>query len=217
MGWALAVAAGIVAGIGCGDDEPETHCFVGRTRVRTPSGDRKLEDLRVGDEILAWDPDTGALAVRKVVAILAHPPTETFALDAGDAHVEGVTKSHPLWVASRSAWVEVGALALGDVLTVLERGGERVATRVLEAIRPTGRREPVFDISVEGPEHTFFADDVLVHNKSVAPECHPDCPWYDAGRDGAATDAGDAGGDGAATDATDATVTDAGSDADAAS
>lgn len=114
-------------------------------------------------------------------------------------HVEGVTKTHPIWVASRRAWLEVAQLAAGDVLTVFERDGGHAGTRILESIRATRRLEPVFDLAIEGPEHTFFADDVLVHNKSVAPPCYPDCgsPSDDADamdvRDaGEESDAGDA-------------------------
>lgn len=180
-----ALAAGWAFGLGCSDDDrtPDTNtCFTGRTRVRTPSGDRKLEELRAGDEVIACDPATGVLAARKVLAVLAHPAAETFALDAGDVHVEGVTKTHPIWVASRRAWIEVAELAAGGVLTVLERDRAHAGTRIVESIRATGCLEPVFDLAVEGPGHTFFADDVLVHNKSVAPPCYPDCgsPSHDA-------------------------------------
>ncbi len=82
--------------------------------------------------------------------------TPTLTLDAGDAHVAGMTAEHPIWVVSRNAWVVAG------------------------------------ELSVEGPEHTFFADDVLAHNKSIAcPSPSLACSGPDAA-DGAADDAPDA-------------------------
>lgn len=185
--------------VACSSSEDTTdwgQCFVGRTRVKTPGGERSLEDLRAGDEILACDPLTGALAIRKIVGLIAHPEKPTLTLDAGDLHVIGVTREHPIWVASRGedgAWVAAGGLRPGDVLRVLEPGASMATLRVLEAVHATGRSEKVFDLSVEGPEHTFFADGILVHNKTVAcPEnttgwCHP--PSRDASADAQDADA----------------------------
>lgn len=187
----LAGALVTAAWLGCSSSEPPRDtCFVGRTRIRTPSGTRALEELNPGDEILACDPATGALAVRKVLARIAHAEAETLTLDAGDAHIAGMTAEHPIWVVSRDAWVAAGDLREGDVVCVLDRDGARAGTRVVESIRATGRSEIVFDLSVEGPEHTFFADDVLAHNKSIA--CPPQsCVGADAA-DGSDADAGDA-------------------------
>lgn len=202
----LAGALVAAAWLGCSSSDSQPYrdtCFVGRTRIRTPKGTRALEELSPGDEIIACDPATGALAVRKVLARIAHAEAATLTLDAGDAHVAGMTAEHPIWVVSRDAWVVAGELRDGDVVCVLDRDGARAGTRIVESIRATGRSEIVFDLSVEGPEHTFFADDVLAHNKSIAcPSPSPACSGPDAadGSDGNATaDAADA-----ATDAADA-------------
>lgn len=193
--WGSAMALVLVACSSSSDDiDDGDTCFVGRTKVMTPDGERSLEDLRVGDEILACDPHTGVVAVRKVVALIVHGEKPTLTLDAGDLHVVGVTDEHPFWVASRGehgAWVEAGNLRAGDLLRVLEPGASAATLRRLETVRVTGRSEKVFDLSVEGPEHTFFADGVLVHNKSTA--C-PEDPinWCWPPTDAASADAHDA-------------------------
>jgi hypothetical protein len=47
-----------------------SSCFVAGTRVRTPRGSRPIEELAVGDEVLAFDPATMRVNVRAITHVL---------------------------------------------------------------------------------------------------------------------------------------------------
>ena len=55
----------------------------------------------------------------------------------------------------------------------------------------------MWDLSIEGPEHDYFADGVLVHNKSPVGPCdlHPNPDWCHPTVDAAMPDPEDAGAD----------------------
>jgi hypothetical protein len=80
-----------------------------------------------------------------------------------------VTPAHPFWSPEDQAWVRADSLAVGrSVLGWLGAADARilalteVRTRRVDAM-------PVFNLTVEG-EHDYFAEGILVHNKSPV-EC----------------------------------------------
>ena len=82
------------------------------------------------------------------------------------------TDEHPFWVEAEAAWVKLGELAEGDVLTT-DGGGEAVVVGL--TVKP-GATE-VFNIEVAGP-HNYFVraggsdgPGVLVHNKKGPGGC----------------------------------------------
>lgn len=180
-----------------------TSCVAEGTLVETPTGPRPIEALAVGDEVIVCDPTTGETAVRRLSSVLRHELRPTFVIDAGSAHLR-VTAEHPIWVINKRAWVLAALVSVGDVLLVLHGGALR--ERRVEALRNDELCVTVYDLSVDGDEHNFFADGVLVHNKE--PGCQPDSACGasgprtpiladasvvdDASLDGAAKDAGDA-------------------------
>jgi hypothetical protein len=187
--------AAALAGIeGCSDEvEPKDSCFDPDTRVAIPGGGtRAIGTLEVGDEVMSADPVTGAAVARRVLAVLRSDGDDRIDLDAGGAHLRGVTPQHPFWVASRAAWVVAAELREGDVLSTLE--GEALVPRAIESLSRRRAVGPVINLSVEGPEHTFFVEGILVHNKSYfCPECVPIDAGGEASSDAAnGADAADA-------------------------
>ena len=150
---------------GCGDS-----CFVRGIRVATPNGARCIESLVVGDEVLSYSHQEKAIVTRRVLAIhrstVREVRTVEVIAEARTGRVR-VTPSHPFWVESRGGYVAVRDLRQNDVL--LLRRGSGVRNAVVRSITAEESSVPsveVFNISVEAPESNYFADDVLVHNKS---------------------------------------------------
>jgi RHS repeat-associated protein len=53
---------------GCG-------CFVAGTLVVTPDGTRAIEEIEIGDPVLAWNPDTGETTQQSVTALIRPSPS----------------------------------------------------------------------------------------------------------------------------------------------
>lgn len=149
----------------CGQDS----CFVAGTRVRCPDGDRPIEDLAVGDPIVAFDVEERRVVVGHVAALHGAVVREVRSIVAGGAVIRGVTRSHPIFEVGRDAFVPAGDLRRGDQL--LRGDAERVVVSSIVADERPEPSVPVFNLTVAGAPPTFFADGVLVHNKSIAVSC----------------------------------------------
>jgi hypothetical protein len=150
----------------------EDSCFVRGTRVRTPRGDVPIEHLAVGDEVLSLRTDDGAVVVRRIERVLTAEVDEVIVLDV-DGDVIVTTREHPFWDAERGRWTRAGAITPGTVLVQMKADGATAPARVhrVQAERRPGT--PVWNLTVEGPEHTYFAGGVAVHNKSPLVRCEP--------------------------------------------
>jgi len=80
-----------------------------------------------------------------------------------------LTESHPIYLANRAEYVAAGEVAAGDEALLWEDSPASAPclsrVRVLHALRAGSELATVFDITVEG-DRNYFADGVLVHNKS---------------------------------------------------
>jgi RHS repeat-associated protein len=138
-------------------------CFVEGTLVKTPDGLRPIEEIEMGDLVLAWDEDTGRIEVRPVTDLIRPEPKVIWRLEARDAggeiEVFHVTDDHP-WRVERAGWVETKDLRAGQTLTTADKRG----MTILE-IAPTDRIERTYNFTVDGL-HTFLVgeDGAVVHN-----------------------------------------------------
>jgi len=155
-----------------GKDTAILSCFVAGTRVLTDRGPRAIETLQAGDQVWAWNTSQGTPILRTVAQIIRGESTETYHLQAGEQVIRGVTAEHPFWVPQSGQWKTVADLETGmDVLGWLgQHEAKALPIAHLERTRHA-QPTPVFTLSVEGPEHNFFAEGVLVHNKSQTQEC----------------------------------------------
>lgn len=137
-------------------------CFTGETPVDTPDGPVPIGQLERGDLVWSVDPRTGIRTERPVAWVHEHSPPTGLDLVVGGTTVR-TTASHPFWVPREKAFVPAGELTVGDTLLRID-GDQRSVVR-LERKTTVARSEPVYDLSVDGSEHTFVAQGLLVHNK----------------------------------------------------
>lgn len=65
-----------------------------------------IADIEVGDQVLAWDPDTAAVVVETVTATLPHTDT-VYTARLSDGSQMSVTEDHLFYAPGDGAWVEL--------------------------------------------------------------------------------------------------------------
>jgi hypothetical protein len=161
---------GGVAGAGTGATGGYT-CFAAGTPIATPRGEIPIEQLRVGDIVLAYDEITHTVVPRPVVRTFVHPDQRPGQLKLDDGRVLRVTDEHPIYLPDRRGYVDAGTLAAETRLLRLQ--GTSTTSGIADAFvdDPSAPLQTVYNIEV-AETHNYFAADVLVHNKSGgAPPC----------------------------------------------
>jgi hypothetical protein len=143
-------------------------CFVEGTEVMTPDGLRRIEEIAVGDAVLAWNPETGETTTETVTALIRPEPKLIWRLEArdadGDTEVFEVTDDHPWYVEGAEerpgSWVDTQHLMAGQRIETADDRG----LLILDIAR-TDRVERTYNLTVEGL-HTFLVgeDGAVVHN-----------------------------------------------------
>jgi hypothetical protein len=132
---------------------------------------RNIEDLQVGDTVIAADPETGEVGPRLIVQKFERTAYKLCVLelttDDGLTQTLEPTPEHPFYLPATNEWREAGELNPGD--QVLDPAGA-LQTVVANRIDDHPEGVPVYNMEVEGL-HTYFvsahgarAPPVLVHN-----------------------------------------------------
>jgi RHS repeat-associated protein len=137
--------------------------FDGATHVLMADGSSKpIKHVRVGDAVVAVDPETGERRVSRVTQTFAHK--DRFVDLLVDGEVVTTTADHPFWSTTAGRFVRVDELVQGDAL--LSADGRFVVVRGLR--RTAGRRAIAYNLAVEGI-HTYHVgrNRILVHNQCL--------------------------------------------------
>jgi hypothetical protein len=134
-------------------------CFGAGTPVMTLTGPKPIEELRVGDRVLARNQETGGLSYRPVLTVFHYPPTETLRLQVqGDSLV--TSPLHRFWRVG-DGWIMARDLKPGDAIRTL-RGQVPV-----QGVEPD-TKQPVFNLNV-AEDSSFLVGNqgVLVHDNTL--------------------------------------------------
>ncbi|MEU5438736.1 RHS repeat-associated core domain-containing protein [Streptomyces sp. NPDC020719] len=147
------------------------NSFTADTPVLMPDGTRKpIQDIHIGDQVWAADPQTGESGSRPVTALikgsgdkqLVDITTDTTA-NAASGHLTA-TEAHPFWVPDLHRWVPAGELKPGQWLQTGSGAWIQIS-----AVQHRSQSATVYNLTVNAL-HTYFAGiaghDALVHNST---------------------------------------------------
>jgi hypothetical protein len=159
--------------VGRQKDTPGTpsncKCFLAGTAVLMATGATKdIEDIELGDEVLATDPETGETGPRKVVRLIVTEDDKHFnkLSIATEDGIEKLTATHenPFWAPSEDRWVDAGDLKPG--MSLLTDDGDTV---IVTANHAYTKRARTYNFTV-ADLHTYYVlageTPVLVHNSN---------------------------------------------------
>ncbi|GGO74851.1 hypothetical protein GCM10012289_48500 [Nonomuraea cavernae] len=151
--------------------EPAPNSFVPGTKVLMADGTSKpIEEVKIGDEVLATDPTTGRTDPRPVTALIAGQGTKHLVKLMVDTDGDGggttgaitATDNHPFWVPALRLWLHAGQLKPGMWLQT--SAGTYVQISAIQKWTTTQR---VHNLTIN-EHHTYhvLAGDqaILVHN-----------------------------------------------------
>jgi RHS repeat-associated protein len=138
------------------------NCFTAGTKVLTDEGEKNIEDIEIGDKVLAKDennPD-GKLAFKEVTALFRNQRDDIIKLNVGDQIIE-TTDNHPFWVEGKG-WVFADELQVGDKLQKAD--GSNLTIDKIDFIK-LDKPVTVYNFTV-ADYHTYFVTDIgiWVHN-----------------------------------------------------
>ncbi|MFJ1899528.1 polymorphic toxin-type HINT domain-containing protein [Streptomyces sp. NPDC088115] len=153
---------------GCG----RLHSFLPGTEVMLADGTTKnIEDVEVGDIVLATDPVTGETKKRTVTNTIRTEDDKDFtelAIEAdGETSKLVATDTHPFWSTAGKKWVDAGDIQPGVTLRTSDGSLAEVV-----GVRHYQKRQRTYDLTVDST-HTYYVlagqTPVLVHNSNCDP------------------------------------------------
>jgi hypothetical protein len=134
------------------------YCFPTGTAIQTMLGLVPIEQIKIGDRVLAQNPQSGELAYKPVQTTTLRPATRLIRLSTSSGSILA-TPGHPFWVAG-DGWRTAKHLKAGDPLHGI---GGTVVVENLEEVRPA----EVYNLVVS-EYHNYFVGQsrLLVHDNS---------------------------------------------------
>ncbi|MER5429640.1 polymorphic toxin-type HINT domain-containing protein [Streptomyces sp. NPDC002588] len=144
-------------------------CFLAGTDVLMGDGSTKdIEDVKIGDEVQATDPETGKSGKRKVTRLIVTDSDKEFneltLKTKNGLEKLTATREHPFWSESEHRWMEAGELTPG--MKLRSNDGSLVTVK---GNRAYVQRARTYNLTVDDL-HTYYvlagATPVLVHNSN---------------------------------------------------
>ncbi|MFQ4104103.1 polymorphic toxin-type HINT domain-containing protein, partial [Leptospira borgpetersenii] len=147
-----------------GGNEVESLCFVEGTLVLTGRGLKTIERIKVGEEVLAYDPKTETQTFKSVVRLFQNETEELVKIKFGNDMEVVTTPGHRFFTDNRG-FVLAGELTKEDLLFDKSEQSVRIHTIEKETLKEKTR---VFNFEV-ADYHTYYVSEecILVHNDSV--------------------------------------------------
>ncbi|WP_338048799.1 polymorphic toxin-type HINT domain-containing protein [Paenibacillus sanguinis] len=140
------------------DFSKKCNCFTAGTEIMTDEGEKPIEEIEVGDKVLAKSDETGEVAYKEVVGLFQKQADEIYYVHIGDEIIE-VTGEHPFWLDGKG-WTFVKDLKVGDLL--VSSDGTKLA---IDMIEKEPREATVYNFEVKDFNSYFVSNlGVWVHN-----------------------------------------------------
>ena len=135
-------------------------CFTAGTLISTQDGDVPIEDIEEGDLVWAQDPETGEVALKRVVQTFVKE-TDTILYIKAAGEVIEATEQHVFYI-DNVGWIPASMIEEGDKV-VLQSGDKSTVEKIDKVVH--NELITVYNFEVED-FHTYFVSDasVLVHN-----------------------------------------------------
>jgi Pretoxin HINT domain len=132
LGRRLGDGLGGTNSIGTGGFCP-ANSFSADTTVATEDGDIAISDIEIGDDVLAYNEDTGQTDSYEVTDTISHIDPEIVLLTIDGETLETTTE-HPFYTLS-GEWVDAADLLPGDLIRNLDGSyGEVASMRIVERV-----------------------------------------------------------------------------------
>ena len=169
QGFVEGTFSGTIDGVGSGAlqfaKSPNSFCFIGGTIILTSKGYKAIEEIRIGDKVLATDPETGDTTEKTVLQTFERQTTEFVDVTIG-GETYTTTPEHPFYVEGKD-FVNASELEVGDKVVCYDTETDTTETKEVEEVYSYETDEPVTVYNFEVHEyHTYHVgeDGVLVHN-----------------------------------------------------
>ncbi len=151
---------GLFSGIGSG--LVGLFCFIGGTKVDTPHGKVKIRDIKKGDKVISYNPETGEDEITEVLKVSEPILEKVFAIQTldvdGNTHHVVTTKSQPL-MRPDGSYVTLRNIIIGQT--------ELKGVGIVKLIAYNGK-QPVYDLCVTGSSnhHNYYANGFIAQDGS---------------------------------------------------
>ena len=137
-------------------------CFIAGTLVLTAAGLKKIEDIKEGDLVLAYDEETGEQAYKPVVRLFRNESKDWTGVTVNGTEIVS-TPGHKYYLPETKTWVSAEDLKVG--IKVLLSDG---SYGIIEAVKPIHYDEPqtTYNFEVEDFHTYYVGNGVLVHNRN---------------------------------------------------
>ena len=135
-------------------------CFTGETLVAAEDGQKRIDEIEVGDKVWAYDIFTGETALKEVTKVYVHEVDEILHLHTSCGDID-TTTNHPFYVIDKG-WVAAGDLVEGDEVYLIDGTTAIITGSDIEKLDETIL---VYNLEVADYNTYFVGDEaVLVHN-----------------------------------------------------
>jgi hypothetical protein len=148
----------IISVSGSANDSITACSFDEATPVSTEDGLVPIDEVELGDKVLAYDETTGETNYFSVIGTWVHTDTTLIDLTIDGESIR-TTPEHPFYTTARE-WVAAKELRVGD--EILKADGDH---GVVETVTVVDQPQPMYNLTVD-TAHTFFVGEGqwLVHN-----------------------------------------------------
>ncbi|SDX72233.1 S8 family serine peptidase [Paenibacillus sp. CF384] len=134
------------------------NCFTAGTTVTTIDGEKPIEEIKIGDQVLSKNPYTGEVAYKGVEQLFEREVSSTWNITAGK-EVISTTAEHPFWIVGKG-WTLTKDLKAGDQFETYD--GSKL---YVEKVEISNNKSKVYNFSV-ADYHTYYISNlkILSHN-----------------------------------------------------